>query len=356
MPIDYSRWNNINISDDEDDTHPNVDNASLFKWRHEARIEKNKQKVVDDKQRRAQIKSAAQTVKSTEQKLAAATTEEEKKKWSSQLEAEKKNHEEYMEKEKAVLEQEEKFPEWDVDNISKQKFDKTHVNKAAATRKPVDESDPESLQEFITAHEKEAKHFGMLSKFKESAEYLRNNIHLVSPHTSSILLLWAIDLEMEKKHSLSGRILHQTLIINWICEVAKTSKVDPRDAMPGFFKRIIEAGEKKSEHIVGFQTELTSLKKRVQARALEKLEEAQAEIDKEEEIERQKRIDESPGGLDPQEVFEGLPRVLQECFESHNIEKLQEALQGMDVTEAKKHMKACADSGLWVPADRSVLE
>jgi len=27
----------VQISDDEDDTHPNVDTASLFKWRHEAR-------------------------------------------------------------------------------------------------------------------------------------------------------------------------------------------------------------------------------------------------------------------------------------------------------------------------------
>ena len=28
------------MSDDEDDTHPNVDTASLFKWRHEARVER----------------------------------------------------------------------------------------------------------------------------------------------------------------------------------------------------------------------------------------------------------------------------------------------------------------------------
>ena len=28
------------ISDDEDDTHPNVDTASLFRWRHQARVER----------------------------------------------------------------------------------------------------------------------------------------------------------------------------------------------------------------------------------------------------------------------------------------------------------------------------
>jgi cell division cycle protein 37 len=42
MPIDYSKWfsKDIEISDDEDDTHPNVDTPSLFRWRHQARLEK----------------------------------------------------------------------------------------------------------------------------------------------------------------------------------------------------------------------------------------------------------------------------------------------------------------------------
>lgn len=59
MPIDYSKWKNIEvkfvlkkkifnlfykkyfqISDDEDDTHPNIDTPSLFRWRHQARVER----------------------------------------------------------------------------------------------------------------------------------------------------------------------------------------------------------------------------------------------------------------------------------------------------------------------------
>lgn len=28
------------ISDDEDDTHPNIDTASLFRWRHQARVQR----------------------------------------------------------------------------------------------------------------------------------------------------------------------------------------------------------------------------------------------------------------------------------------------------------------------------
>lgn len=28
------------ISDDEDETHPNIDTPSLFRWRHQARVER----------------------------------------------------------------------------------------------------------------------------------------------------------------------------------------------------------------------------------------------------------------------------------------------------------------------------
>lgn len=40
MPIDYSKWKDIEVSDDEDDTHPNIDTPSLFRWRHQARVER----------------------------------------------------------------------------------------------------------------------------------------------------------------------------------------------------------------------------------------------------------------------------------------------------------------------------
>ncbi|KAJ9050215.1 hsp90 co-chaperone Cdc37 [Entomophthora muscae] len=37
MPLDYSKWDNIEISDDEDiEVHPNVDKRSFIKWNQEA--------------------------------------------------------------------------------------------------------------------------------------------------------------------------------------------------------------------------------------------------------------------------------------------------------------------------------
>ena len=45
--LNYSKWDNIEISDDEDDTHPNIHTPSLFKWRHEARVQRMQELEVE---------------------------------------------------------------------------------------------------------------------------------------------------------------------------------------------------------------------------------------------------------------------------------------------------------------------
>ena len=65
------------------------------------------------------------------------------------------------------------------------------------------------------------------------------------------------------------------------------------------------------EYKKAFNDELEAFKKRIRDRAKEKIKEQMEEMEEEE---RQERL--GPGGLDPVEVFETLPKVLQECFES----------------------------------------
>jgi cell division cycle protein 37 len=52
--FDYSKWDNIELSDDEDDVHPNIDRESWFRMKHRSRVEreegedKDKQKIRQD--------------------------------------------------------------------------------------------------------------------------------------------------------------------------------------------------------------------------------------------------------------------------------------------------------------------
>ncbi|CAF4351166.1 unnamed protein product [Adineta steineri] len=94
----------------------------------------------------------------------------------------------------------------------------------------------------------------------------------------------------------------------------------------------------------GFVDELNAFRERVQTRAKQKVADA---VKQYEEEERQKRL--GPGGLDPIEVMESLPKELQECFESRDISQLQECLSKLPREEAAQHLDRCIKSGLWVP-------
>ena len=48
--MNYDKWKKIEVSDDEDDTHPNIDTPSLFRWRHQARVERRDQRMEDQRE------------------------------------------------------------------------------------------------------------------------------------------------------------------------------------------------------------------------------------------------------------------------------------------------------------------
>uniref|UniRef100_A0A8C6Z144 Hsp90 co-chaperone Cdc37 n=1 Tax=Nothoprocta perdicaria TaxID=30464 RepID=A0A8C6Z144_NOTPE len=254
--VDYSVWDHIEVSDDEDETHPNIDTASLFRWR-----------VFNVKQ----------------------TDEEE-----SEDQKEKK------------------------------------------------------LKTFVERNEKQIKHFGMLRRWDDSQKYLADNPHLVCEETANYLVIWCVDLEVEEKHALMEQVAHQTIVMQFILELAKGLKVDPRACFRQFFAKIKTADQR---YMDGLYDEVESFKERVRGRAKARVEQAVKEY---EEQERQKRL--GPGGLDPVEVYESLPPELQKCFDVKDVLMLQDAISKMDPTEAKHHMQRCIASGLWVPNAKAGAE
>lgn len=136
-------------------------------------------------------------------------------------------------------------------------------------------------------------------------------------------------------------VSHQTMIMQFILELSKSLKLDPRQCVRPFFQRMKTADQQYKQ---GFFDELEAFRDRVQKRAKQKIDDA---VKQYEEEEREKRL--GPGGLDPLEVMESLPKELQECFESRDVAQLQEALSKMPREEAAFHLDRCIKSGLWVP-------
>ncbi|XP_053671307.1 uncharacterized protein LOC128721566 [Anopheles nili] len=295
------------ISDDEDDTHPNIDTPSLFRWRHQARVERMQEQEKEKETIESKKKSAAEKLKDAKEKL---------QRNEGNLDELKKSIEE-LEKEQSA--------------INKKPEELTEEQKEL------------SLRDFIKKNEKQVKKFGMLRKYDDSKKFLQDNHHLVCEDTPNYLVIWCIELEMQEKHDLMGHVAHQCICMQYILDISKQLEVDPRSCVASFFQRIQEA-EAKAEYKQHFFAEIEAFKERIRKRAQEKL---QVLIQEQEEEEKKARI--GPGGLDPVEVFESLPEELQKCFEERDIGMLQQAMSKLPPEEARHHLQRCIDSGLWVP-------
>lgn len=342
--VDYSKWKDIEISDDEDDTHPNIDTPSLFRWRHQARLERMAEKEKELEKIKKEREMYENQVKGLKIKLQSAgpdssTDMSSIKQALSELE---KKGDELVSKQKEI-EKKEKLEPWNVDTISSDGFSKTVINKLDPRHSEnlTEEEKEKRMKEFVKKNETNIKKYGMFRNFDDSRRFLMEHTQLACEDTANYLVVWCINLEMEEKHELMSHVAHQTICMQFILELAKQLERDPRSCISAFFHRIQQA---EPEYKKAFTDELDGFKDRVKKRAAQKLEELLKEAEEEE---RQARL--GPGGLDPLEVLDTLPEELKKCFESQDVELLQKTIEKMDPQDATYHMKRCIDSGLWVP-------
>ncbi|XP_061469750.1 hsp90 co-chaperone Cdc37 [Rhineura floridana] len=349
--VDYSVWDHIEVSDDEDETHPNIDTPSLFRWRHQARIERMEQfqkekEEVDKGCRECKRKLAEFQKKIKELELANEdSTKSELQRLQAEAQQLKKEEKTWEEKVEDLRKKEKNMP-WNVDTLSRDGFSKSVFNvKGEQQDEESEEQKEKKHKTFVEKYEQQIKHFGMLRRWDDSQKCLSDHPYLVCEETANYLVIWCIDLEVEEKHALMEQVAHQTIVMQFILELAKSLKVDPRACFRQFFSKIKTADQ---QYMEGFNDELEAFKDRVRGRAKARIERAMKEYEEEE---RQKRL--GPGGLDPVDVYEALPSELQKCFDVKDVQMLQDAISKMDPAEAKYHMRRCIDSGLWVPNART---
>ena len=201
MPIDYHKWDHIEVSDDEDDTHPNIDTPSLFKWRHEARVQRMEEMKAktdsveaEKKKIEAKLKEVKERVKREEE--SGGDNLEELKKSLGDIE---KQAVSVRKKEEEVLTEKKKMPK-NVDTLSSAGFSKTIVNTASKPKyeELTEEEREKKMKQFVKDNEKLMKEYGMLQKFDDSKKFLMDGrTHLASEETANYLVLWCLDLEME---------------------------------------------------------------------------------------------------------------------------------------------------------------
>ena len=326
MPLNYSKWDNIELSDDEDNFHPNIDNNLMIRLQREKREQREKEEA---EKKKALAKEG--TIEAKEE--------------MEKMDAMKKLH---------------------VGNISKDKWSSTHEkSKPSSSADPTmkreekvavksfeDEKFTDGYEEFLSKNREILMHYATIDEEdEESEQYVLANTQLLSEHATGFYLLHCINLQAEGKTREMRKCARQYLLLTYVCDLAKSMPGrDARDAIKPLFKKMLS-----NQHAAqAFEEHLNKYIEHVKTRAEVKKNEVgeRAESFDEEDVEYvalKKGEHLGPGGLDPAEVFETLPEVLQNAFGERSVEALKTALESLTPEGAQYHMKRCVDSGLWDP-------
>jgi len=344
LAFDYSKWDNIDLSDDEDTFHPNIHKDFMVRINREQRYrreaeedelkkkyeaEGNKKKLLElERQRRINVDNMGQTV---EEKTVIHSYQD------GETAGQTRGFRESLEKAEV---------NWDVEEYS------TYTQKNEAL-----------LNEFIDTDWNGARKMLM----DEGGV-------LVTEHCKAFLLLKCLNEEMMGNRKRMLRVGERSQIITQIFTLAKSFDRPPRDFVHQFFDKMERAPEAKEY----FDQETSEFCKRVQQRAVDKKKEEEEEARQAAEAAEasgdgkvyKKKLDEEdgeyesvslvqamyqmpkeervgPGGLDPVEVYESLPKDMQDCFDNGDVPKLQRLSQEMPKEEFAAHFQRCIDSGLW---------
>jgi cell division cycle protein 37 len=329
-----SKWDNIELSDDEDNFHPNIDNNLMIRLQREKREQREKEEA----EKRKQLEGTG-TIEAKEE--------------LQKMERQKKLH---------------------VGNICKDKFASSHErsrpsDSAAPSSKAVDkvkvaafkDDFTDGYEAFLEANREILLEYAAFDEQdEESEQFVLKHTQLLSEHATGFYLLHCINLQADGKTREMRKCARQYLLLTYVCDLAKSMPGrDARDAIRPLFNKMLtntKAAQAFQEHLDKYVEHVKTraeVKKQENAEAAAKAAAGEGGEDEYEYVALKKGEHVGPGGLDPAEVFETLPEVLQNAFGERDIDALKKALETLSTDDAQYHMKRCIDSGLWDPGPSS---
>ena len=284
-----SKWDNIELSDDEDNFHPNIDNNLMIRLQREKREQREAEEA------------------------------EKKKKLQGEGTSEAKDEIDKMERQKKLH----------VGNISKDKWSSTHEKSRPSDSATVSTKTDEKVkvaafkedfvdgyEDFIDQNRDILLEYAAIDEDDEASEqFVLKHTQLLSEHATGFYLLHCINLQADGKTRDMRKMARQYLLLTYVCDLAKSMPGrDARDCIRPLFKKMltnVQAANAFNEHLDKYVAHVKTraeVKKQENAEAAARAEAGEGE---EEFVPLQKGEHVGPGGLDPAEVFETLPEVLQ---------------------------------------------
>jgi len=232
----------------------------------------------------------------------------------------------------------------------KDAYDVVKMNK---TKSKPEEISTESIEDFLKNHRSKLETYAFIPDDKVADQFLQDYKEIVSHSGEGFLITLAVEKSCEgEPASLNVPLIaKRCLTMHNILASAKEANIKIEKSIQMFFKR--RNNDRVSElYATEFEKQhselLTLIKKRTKERLAEAEEEAKKPVELTPEEVAEYKAPVGPGGLDPSEVLNSLPKEMQDAFLAKDTEKLKEAIKKLPEEEAEKYMADCVKSGLWV--------
>ena len=257
----YSKWDHIELSDDEEDMHPNIDRDSMIRLKRRTREEREEQ----DEGARAAMKAKqaenAAVVRDLSAKLAAlqtadagsaggagaaapagaalaaaAAVKEEKKSIGAQIRGYERESSEIAE----TLRVMDKKKKWNVGNMCRVVDERTMVTPSGPvnTQRAAGPAQELDYEAYVRSYEGLVKMYGKLTTMGASQEFLQRHPDLLNEHATGRLLLWTLELEMGGSSKEMAVVARQQMLLQYVLDLAAAMKRDPREALVPFFRKM----------------------------------------------------------------------------------------------------------------------
>jgi cell division cycle protein 37 len=410
--IDYSKWDNIELSDDEEDCHPNIDKDSWFRMKHRARVEREEKEQQEkdaleagntrDYKRIRELNGKLDKIRRFQGGDLTVLEEDPDVEFEEAegVESEVSALRERIATRDLRLDELEKAFKWNVDNMCTVVSEKTFINKnetkdvnagiiplASESGKEEEEEEEEGKGE-----EKKEETLRAISQSKptptrtttstptstttptptSSVEASLLSYHDFVTRYEDLLESFSETGSLDKTRDLLLRnadlLLNehaQSYILLSCLEDEMNGKRD-RMKLVGRQSQILthitdlaaSMGRDPRDMIGMFfsrldQDQFSSVFFATVEDFLDKIRhravEKRREMQASGELPMSREERMGPGGLDPIEVLESLPEDIQEAFMEQDMAKLQAAFGRLDHETAVHYLRQCEDSGLWVP-------
>lgn len=362
-PLDYSKFEDLDFESDEDDCHPNIEIGTWRRLKERMRKEKGIKKKephlvdkwnVTTTNKNYHIDPTKPPKTTEEQQQNAENTEPTEKKTES-VDSQKTT--ESIESEPRIEKESDSSPE--KTSNDNQTTSKPKQSKVAAKATKTDEvNEPykarSNPQTFLDSNLEKLRKFANIKKDSKADKFVKKNPDLVHEASEGFLITFAVDRAVEgaQKPELA-RLSRRCLMIHNLVQSCSQQNVSPQIGVQRFYAKILSDAKLTESYKVELNKQVIELMERIETRRVERLAELQ---DIPDEYDEEEKAPLGPGGLDPTEVLNSLPKEMQDAFINQDTQTLKECLSKMDVDMAEYHMKRCVDAGLWVQPEEDASQ